>query len=101
MSLLPKKGTGGAKNEERKQFDGLVKQYLSMTEFFAKKATKKKLKADEVNDFCDFGCYKGCNVMGKILTICRYCLYKGIEPDIDYDLLRTKKIHILGKELTF
>ena len=35
--------------------------------------------------------------MGKILMIVKDCLHNGTEPDIDYDLLRSKNIHFLGK----
>ena len=39
--------------------------------------------------------------MGKILMICRKCLADGTEPDIDYELLRNKNIHLLGKKVNF
>ena len=39
--------------------------------------------------------------MGKILTICRNCLLSGTEPDIDYDLLKSKHLYLLGKEVNF
>lgn len=91
----------GAKNNERKDFDALVKKYIGLTEEDAKKGTKKRLKAEEVNNFTDYGTFRGSNVMGKILSICRKCIQDGTEPDIDYKLLRSKHIHLLGKELTF
>lgn len=91
----------GAKNNERKDFDALVKKYIGLTEEDAKKGTKKRLKAEGVNNFTDYGTFRGSNVMGKILSICRKCIQDGTEPDIDYKLLRSKHIHLLGKELTF
>ena len=91
----------GAKNNERKDFDALVKKYIGLTKQDAKKGTKKRLKAEVVNNFTDYGTFRGCNVMGKILTICRKCLQDGTEPIIDYKLLKSKHIHLLGKELTF
>lgn len=33
--------------------------------------------------------------------ICRDCIKRGIEPDIDLELLCSKQIFILGKQLTF
>ena len=39
--------------------------------------------------------------MGKILTICRQCLENKTEPDIDYELLKSKHIHMLGEEVDF
>lgn len=91
----------GARNQGRKEFDALVDDYISKTRAFGNKAEKKKLKAASMNDFCDYGVFEGCNVMGKILTICRKCLADGTEPPIDYELLRSKHIHLLGRELTF
>ncbi|MBD5339941.1 MAG: NADAR family protein [Bacteroides sp.] len=47
------------------------------------------------------GVYKGQNNIGKILIICRDCIKRGIEPDIDLNLLKSKNINILGNRLTF
>lgn len=47
------------------------------------------------------GIFKGQNNIGKILMICRDCIRRGTNPDIDLDLLRSKDIFILGKRLTF
>lgn len=41
------------------------------------------------------------NNLGKILMICRDCLIQGVGPPIDYNLLETKDIHILGKRISF
>jgi hypothetical protein len=37
--------------------------------------------------------------MGKILMIIKECLHNGTEPDIDYDLLRSKEIHFFGERI--
>lgn len=66
--------------------------------------TKKEIDERIMNDLNKIdhvGIYKGKNIMGKILTICRDCLLYGEEPSIDYELLKSKHIHILGKELIF
>ena len=47
------------------------------------------------------GIYHGANGMGKILTICRRCLLKGTQPNIDTDLLNAAGIHILGHRVMF
>lgn len=91
----------GAKNNERKDFDAILKKYINATEKEKKKGTKKKMKLEEFNNFTDYGTFRGRNVMGKILTICRNCLQDGTEPPIDYELLKSKHIYLLGKELTF
>lgn len=61
------------------------------------KGAQKKAVLKAYNDFVDFGVYRGRNVMGKILTICKNSLAAGTEPAIDYELLRSKHIHLLGK----
>lgn len=53
----------------------------------------------ETNAIRNIGVFKGQNNIGKILMICRDCIKRGIEPDIDLNLLRSKNIHILGKRL--
>ena len=39
--------------------------------------------------------------MGKILKLCQLTLVEGKELDIDYDLLTSKNIYLLGELLTF
>ena len=41
------------------------------------------------------------NLMGKILKLCQLALVEGKELDIDYELLKSKNIHLLGELLTF
>ena len=39
--------------------------------------------------------------MGKILMIVKQCLHEGTEPDIDFDLLNSKEIYLLGRPVKF
>ena len=55
----------------------------------------------ETNAIRNIGIFRGQNNIGKILMICRDCIKRGVEPEIDLDLLRSKRIFILGKRLTF
>ena len=55
----------------------------------------------ETNAIRKVGIFGGQNNIGKILMICRDCIKRGIEPDIDLNLLYSKNIYILGKRLTF
>ena len=55
----------------------------------------------KTNAIRNIGMFKGQNNIGKILMICRDCIKRGIEPDVDINLLRSKNIHILGNLLTF
>lgn len=55
----------------------------------------------ETNAIRKVGLFKGQNYIGKILMICRDCIKRGTEPQIDLNLLHSKNIYILGKRLTF
>ena len=55
----------------------------------------------ETNAIRNIGTFEGQNNIGKILMICRDCVKRGTEPEIDLNLLRSKRIFILGKRLTF
>ena len=87
----------GTKNNERHDFYDVMEKYIDATAA----AKKKKLLLAEFNNFTDYGTFRGSNVMGKILMICRNCIVDGTEPPIDYELLKSKHIHLLGKELTY
>lgn len=75
-----------------------------LTERYAHEMSKKAFEeylAVELNKIQEYGQWVGENNIGKILMICRDCLRAGTEPAIDYDLLRSKNIYILGEKLTF
>ena len=55
----------------------------------------------ERNRWNNYGVWSGKNYMGKIIKMCSICLKNGLELPIDYDLLRSKHIYLLGKELSF
>lgn len=55
----------------------------------------------EMNKLDNIGVWKGQNNIGKILMICRDCIAEGTEPTIDYELLRSADIHLLGQKLRF
>lgn len=55
----------------------------------------------ETNAIRNVGIFRGQNNIGKIQMICHDCIKRGIEPDIDFNLLRSKNIFILGKLLIF
>lgn len=72
-------------------------------ELYKRKYPKAK-KEDliiERNKWHNFGVWKGTNEMGKILKMCSTCLKQGVEMPIDYTLLNSKHIFLLGKELRF
>ena len=66
-----------------------------------KRKDLKHLINVETNKINDIGAWKGQNNIGKILMLCRECIREGVEPPIDYDLLKRSNIYILGELLTF
>lgn len=91
----------GARNQERGEYYKMVKRYVELTKLSPVEAERERCVLQSFNNFTDYGVFRGCNVMGKILTICRLCWRLRIEPPIDYDLLRSKDIYLLGKRLEF
>jgi hypothetical protein len=99
----------GSINTELEEARNKVQRYTELEySRMAKKEKKKNLPSleDIVQQARDeiqyIGTYKnGCNYMGKILKQCQLALLNGTEPPINYELLRSKQIYLLGKELTF
>ena len=67
----------------------------------SKAAVKRELNRHRLGDWSTEGVFVGRNVMGKILMACKSALAHGIEPPIDYALLRGHDIHLLGLPLSF
>ena len=88
----------GARNLHKKAFKDLAAKYVDTLKL--KRGSKKHLN-NLLWDYCNVGIYTGNNVMGKILTYLKQCLHDNIEPDINYALLKSKKIHLLGKLIDF
>lgn len=63
-------------------------------------ASKNELNIER-NRWNNFGIWDGKNLMGKILKICSLCLKHNSEPPIDYDVLNSANIFLLGQKLNF
>ncbi len=100
MRPVDKPAFWGCRNETQKAFGKLADKYADAMRPSTEKEGKE-IAAALTDDFCNAGTYIGHNTMGKILMIVRNCLYEGIEPEIDYELLRSKHIHLLGKEMQY
>lgn len=91
----------GCKNKElidyRKQ---LTKRIKRNSINLAKKALDHHINV-ETNKVRNIGVFEGQNNIGKILMLCRRCLIDGCEPPINYDLLNSANITILGEHITF
>lgn len=91
----------GMKNETLKAKLEIMERAVDVQNYKEKKSELKHTKMLTRNSINHVGTWEGVNCMGKILTICKHCLESGIEPYIDYDLLRNKNIYLMGKLLTF
>ena len=90
----------GTKNKElRKQLNEYKKELKTMG--FSKKKIKDKCDEKRLVELRKFGVFEGKNFMGKILMLCREALKNGKVPPIDFDLLKSKNIYLLGKKVVF
>ena len=90
----------GTKNKELRKFTNEYKKKLR-EDGLCKKAIKDKCDKKRLGEWRKSGVYEGKNLMGKILMLCRESLKTGGIPPIDFDSLRSKNIHLLGKKITF
>jgi predicted NAD-dependent protein-ADP-ribosyltransferase YbiA (DUF1768 family) len=90
----------GTKNAELKSRLNQLKKELK-AKGVTKASIKRELDAKRLGEWANVGVFRGKNVMGKILMACRDALRNGSEPQIDYALLREKRINLLGHLLTF
>jgi len=88
----------GAKNQDLE--DARERAVKLLTSSPNRKVSKEEIKKT-YNSINHIGVYKGKNLMGKILKLCQLALVEGKELDINYDLLRSKNIYLLGELLTF
>ena len=91
----------GCRNADIKTFNDLVEDYVNLTNKDKNKTEKARIIQEYRNNFCNYGVFRGTNAMGKILMLCKQCLHEGTEPDIDYELLKSKEIYLMGKRLDF
>lgn len=100
----------GSKNTELEEAREKVARYTELQ--YMKKVRNGKIKKNQSeldaamqaarNEIHYIGTFSnGHNLMGKILKRCQIALLDGTEPQINYDLLRSKKIYLLGELLTF
>lgn len=90
----------GTKNKVQRQ---LINEYKKKLEAdgFSKAAIKKACDEKRLGDWRKQGVFVGKNLMGKILMLCRDAVMRGTTPDINLELMRSKKIYLLGKLLPF
>ena len=94
----PTSAIWGAKNKDLEAARSRAVQLLTTS-------ANRKVDKEEIqrvyNSINHIGIFEGKNLMGKILKLCQLALVEGKELDIDYELLKSKNIHLLGELLTF
>ena len=91
----------GAKNDVLEGKRDIVEKDAEIQNHKTKAKELARLKMQARNSISNFGIWEGANCMGKILTICKHCIENGTQPPIDYELLKSKKIFLLGDLLSF
>lgn len=91
----------GTRNKELEDSRDTVERDVVIRNYGIKEKELSRLQMKARNCISNIGMWEGVNCMGKILTICKSCIENGTEPPIDYDLLKSKKIHLLDSLLTF
>ena len=90
----------GTRNDElKKRLNHLRKELKAQG--MCKAAIKREQDRMRLGEWATMGQFVGQNLMGKILMACKEALEYGSEPSIDYALLKSKRINILGKEVSF
>lgn len=90
----------GTKNSDQRRLATEYKKQLE-ADGFCKAAIKKACDEKRLGEWRKQGVFVGKNLMGKILMLCRNAVLHGTTPDIDLELLRSKRIYLFGKLLTF
>jgi predicted NAD-dependent protein-ADP-ribosyltransferase YbiA (DUF1768 family) len=90
----------GTRNDElKKRLNHLRKELKAQG--MCKAAIKREQDRMRLGEWSTTGIFRGQNLMGKILMVCKQALEQGAEPPIDYALLQDAHINLLGRELTF
>lgn len=100
----------GCKNFELEEARDKVERYTKLQYMKKVRSGKIKSNAQELKELIQserdeiqyLGTFShGKNYMGKILKRCQLALLNNTEPNINYNLLRLKRIYLLGELLTF
>jgi len=91
----------GAKNPELHYARNVVASEVAMNRAYRFKKDLVQAQTQATNAINNVGHFVGLNVMGKILKICSLSLIYGKQPPIDYSLLESKNLYLLGKRIDF
>lgn len=91
----------GMTNKDLEDKRSIIEECAAYKSPTLSKKELNRVQMEERNKINHIGVWNGCNCMGKILKWLQLCLLDGVEPYINYDLLRSKQIYLLGHLLTF
>jgi len=92
---------GGAVNKEFEDSRDVIEKFVVWSNPYANKKELERQAMIERTKINTIGILSGVNCMGKILKVCQIALITNSEPQIDYALLRSKKIYLIGELLAF
>ena len=91
----------GMSNKELEDKRSIIEECTAYKNPTLSKKELNRVQMEERNKINHIGMWQGVNCMGKILKWLQLCLLDGVEPNINYDLLRSKQIYLFGHLLTF
>ena len=91
----------GMANKDLEDKRSIIEECAAYKSPTLSKKELNRVQMEERNKINHIGTWQGVNCMGKILKYLQLCLLDGVEPNINYDLLRSKQIYLLGHLLTF
>ena len=91
----------GMANKDLEDKRSIIEECAAYKSPTLSKKELNRVQMEERNKINHIGTWQGVNCMGKILKWLQLCLLDGVEPNINYDLLRSKQIYLFGHLLTF
>lgn len=91
----------GMANKELEDKRSIIEECAAYQNPTLSKKELTRSQMEERNKINHIGVWNGVDCMGKILKYLQLCLLDGKEPNINYDLLRSKQIYLFGHLLTF
>lgn len=91
----------GAKNPELMKVRDTEEKKVENERFFKTKTALEHAQMLASNSINNIGRFEGVNCMGKIIKLISLSLIYGQEPPIDYKLLESKRMFLLGNPIEF
>ena len=91
----------GMTNKDLEDKRSIIEECAAYKNPTLSKKELNRVQMEERNKINHIGTWQGVNCMGKILKWLQLCLLDGVEPNINYDLLREKQIYLFGELLAF